>query len=322
MKSEKPLISIVVPVYNVEKYLSRCLETLLNQTYPKLEIILVNDGSTDNSGAICDNYGKKDKRIKVIHQSNKGLSGARNTGIGYAKGEYLGFVDSDDWIELNMFEVMLKTAIETNVQVIECKLQKAHNKLDHNSLSISRDVHIENRVEALTRIIKNQSFSVWRRLYKTQLVKDILFVQGKNSEDVYYTLEVFDRINKIAYVNDELYSYFIGGVSITRGGYRLKTLDTVDAALHLANKINKDETDVALRAHSNSFLLTILLYNYKSLNLYSTLDPKKKYRKRIKKLIRDNYDNSSPKIQLVLAKTMPIQIFQILMKLKKPFLRK
>jgi len=320
MKSEEPLISIIVPVYNVEKYLERCLDTLLNQTYSKLEIILVNDGSTDNSGAICDKYERKDKRIKVIHQLNKGLSGARNTGIKNVKGEYLGFVDSDDWVELNMFEIMLQTSIEKKVDVVECQLNKTDNKTDGTLLPIIKNAHIENRSDTLKRIIGNQSFSVWRRLYKTQLVKDIRFVEGKNSEDVYYTLEVLNRVNKIAFINNKLYNYFIGGVSITRGGYRLKTLDTVDAALHLAAIINKYETDEVLKANSNSFLLTILLYNYKLLNLNSNIDPEQEHRKRIKKLIVENFNNNYSNMQLTLAKIMPIPIFQLMLKLKNIFL--
>lgn len=316
MKKNKPLISIIVPVYNVEKYLARCLDTLLNQTYIELEIILVNDGSTDNSGIICDKYSNDDKRIKVYHQSNKGLSGARNTGLKFAEGEFIGFVDSDDWVEPNMFEVMVETLLTKNVGVVECGLNKLYKKSSDKSPSVTRNIYIENRLEALKRIIKNQSFSVWRRLYKANLIKNIFFVEGKNSEDVYYTLNVFQKIDKIAFIDDKLYNYFIGGVSITRGGYRLKTLDTVDAALFLHKTVEQQENDSALKSISNDFLLEILIYNYKSLSKNKQHDPSKEYRHTLKKLIVKHSKKKNVNPQIYLAKNLPIFAFELLIRLK------
>lgn len=322
MKSKTPLISIIIPVFNVEKYLHRCLDSIIKQTYTNLEIILVNDGSTDNSGKICDDFSKTDKRIKVIHQSNKGLSGARNTGLTYVNGDYIGFVDSDDWVEPSFFEAMLQTITTKDVDIVECNIQKANTKLEFYNESKIKKVIIENRNEAITRIIKNQSFSVWRRIYKTKLVSDIRFIEGKNSEDVYYTLEVFDRISNIALIDNKLYNYFIGGNSITRGAYRLKTLDSVEAAIYLTNRINKNETDANLKKSANLFLLKILLYNYKLLNINNNLDSDKKHRLKIKKLIENHYDNPNGDFQLFLAKIMPIPIFQLGIKLKNSLSKK
>ena len=115
-----PLISVVVPIYNVDKYLDRCVESIIKQTYTNLEIILVDDGSSDNSPQICDNWNVKDKRIKVIHKENGGLSDARNVGLSFATGEIISFIDSDDWIEHEMFEKMLNRKKKDNSDIVSC----------------------------------------------------------------------------------------------------------------------------------------------------------------------------------------------------------
>lgn len=121
---EEKLISIIVPVYNVEKYLKECIDSVISQTYKNLEIILVDDGSTDKSGEICDEYSKKDSRIKVIHKENGGLSDARNVALDIAKGEYIGFVDSDDYVEKDMFETLYKLAEEHNTEISSISFYK------------------------------------------------------------------------------------------------------------------------------------------------------------------------------------------------------
>jgi glycosyltransferase involved in cell wall biosynthesis len=117
---KQPLISIIVPVYKVEKFLSKCVDSILNQTYRNIEIILIDDGSPDNSPAICDEYAEKDNRIKVIHQRNAGLAGARNAGLAICRGEYIAFVDSDDYIEPNMMEAMLNAAVNNDCDIVRC----------------------------------------------------------------------------------------------------------------------------------------------------------------------------------------------------------
>ena len=121
-------ISVIVPIYNVEKYLDRCLKSIINQTYKNLEIILIDDGSPDNCGTICDEYAKKDNRIKVVHKDNGGLVKARNTGLDIATGEYISFIDPDDWIELNMYEEMIKIADETNTDIVRCGYYRDNDK--------------------------------------------------------------------------------------------------------------------------------------------------------------------------------------------------
>ena len=120
MNKNEPLISIIVPVYNVEKYLSKCIDSIINQTYKNIEIILIDDGSTDSSGAICDKYALVDSRIHVLHIENSGVSNARNVGLNHATGDYIGFVDSDDYIEPNMYELLLEELIADDVDVVQC----------------------------------------------------------------------------------------------------------------------------------------------------------------------------------------------------------
>lgn len=308
-----PLISIIIPVYNVEKYLNRCLNSVINQTYNKLEIILVNDGSTDNSLRICQKYKQTDSRILILNQKNKGLSGARNSGLDIASGEYIGFVDSDDWIELNMFELMLQTMIQQEVGIVECSLLRTL-EVD-NTIIRAGETIVEDRETSLNRIISNQHFSVWRRLYKKELLNNIRFVEGKNSEDVYFTISVFQKVRKIAYMKIDLYNYFIGGQSITRGGYRLKTLDSIDAAIFLEKKINIKEISKELKLISTKFLLIILLYNYKQLFINNEIDSDLSHRKKIKVLINKHYKFSLKNNQALLARILPLNIFGFILNL-------
>lgn len=138
-KKMKELISVIVPIYRVEKYLEPCIESIINQTYKNLEIILVDDGSDDNCGEICDKYAKIDARIKVIHKKNAGLNNARKSGIKIASGKYIGYVDGDDWIEPDMYETLLRNAVKYNVDVVETGV------IESNCINEKISIHIWNR---------------------------------------------------------------------------------------------------------------------------------------------------------------------------------
>lgn len=307
-------ISIIIPVYNVEKYLKRCLESVVNQTYKNLEIILVNDGSTDSSLEICNDYADKDPRVLVINQDNKGLSGARNSGLEIAKGDYIGFVDSDDWIETNMFSTMIKVLKDKKVDVVECSLLTTTDV--KNTVYRNGQLIIENRQSSLKRIIKNQNFSVCSRLHKRSSIADLRFIEGKNSEDVYFTINLYNKINTTAFLTHKFYNYYVADNSITRGDYKLKVLDSVEAALYLKNKIHKEESDKTLKNISRNLLLDIALYNYKMLNYNSNLDPKLVLRKKLKAIIKENYNKSSnSSLHLKLARFLPVNAFNLLIKL-------
>ena len=175
------MISVIVPVYNVEPYLRNCLDSIINQTYKDMEILIVDDGSIDGSDDICDEY-KSDKRVRVFHIKNKGLSGARNVGLDNAKGDWIAFVDSDDWIEPEMYEVLLKRAEETGADIVECGIFMEFKARTIQYPAIQDTVCETEAIEALIRRkIRNQ---VWNKIWKKECFSDIRFPDGRNYEDI------------------------------------------------------------------------------------------------------------------------------------------
>lgn len=209
-------ISVIVPVYKVESYLEQCISSIIKQTYKNLEIILVNDGSPDNCGKLCDIYAKKDSRIKVIHKKNGGLSDARNVALDIATGDYIGFVDSDDWININMYEVLINEAKNEDADIVECKFKSVYDrniKIDMNEVIEKK---IFNAEEAIKQHLKGKYFyrCVWNKIYKKELFKDIRFPYSKLAEDLYVTYKLFYKSSKLISVNFQGYYYYIRDNSI------------------------------------------------------------------------------------------------------------
>ena len=219
MKKEK--ISVIVPIYNVEKYLRRCLDSIINQTYKNLEIILVNDGSKDNSFEICKEYKNKDKRIVLIDQKNAGLSAARNSGIDIATGDYIGFVDSDDVLSTKMYEFLLKSIKESNSDISLCLFKSFNNNIEfdnnYNNIVLGKDGAIKELL--IDRKIASHACD---KLYKKELFNGIRFPKGKKYEDIPVIYKLFLKANNISFVDTELYGYFIREDSIT-GKYNIET---------------------------------------------------------------------------------------------------
>ena len=213
---QKDLISIIIPVYNVEAYLDRCIQSVIHQTYQNLEIILVDDGSTDHSGKMCDAYAKSDKRIKVVHKSNGGLSDARNAGLAVITGTYIGYVDSDDWIELEMYERMYAACIENQAELAICRYRteySAKNSAMSVDAVLESDLVVPLSRDALLQIYLcgHEKYviynSVWSKLFHRDLVKDMIFPKGRNSEDIMYTTKAFCRLKKAVYLDSGFYHY-------------------------------------------------------------------------------------------------------------------
>ena len=210
---EEKLISIIVAVYNIEKYIARCIDSILSQTYSKLEIILVDDGSTDSSGRICDDYKARDGRIRVIHKPNGGLSDARNAGLEIASGEYIGFVDGDDWIEADMYRAMYQACETEEAEIAVCRYKQITKSgvIDasaHNSVSLSKAEALEIYVCGDERyLIYN---SVWSKLFTHRLIQDIRFPVGRNSEDIMFTTKAFCRMKRLVYLDIAYYNYVLG----------------------------------------------------------------------------------------------------------------
>jgi len=221
-------ISVIVPVYNVEKYLPRCLDSLINQTLKDIEIIVINDGSPDNSGDIIEEYKKKDKRIIYIVQENKGLGSTRNKGVSLAKGEYIYFVDSDDFLELDALEKMYNKAKEENSDIVICSYKNVYDDKQE-------DVFIDKKLIEDTLSNKNNKIfnfvTAWSKLYKTKFLKelDISFSPRVWYEDLSYATKVLVKAKNINYVNEPLYNYYIRETSIMRSNNILKSLDLIKA---------------------------------------------------------------------------------------------
>lgn len=317
----EPKISIVVPVYNVENFLNRCVDSLLNQSRQRLEIILVNDASTDQSGKICDEYKNNHDNIVVIHRKTSGGSAsiARNTGLKIASGEYVSFVDSDDWIHPNMMEVLFKTLIDNNTRVVECDLIETSDYfIKPMSENLSNLVIVEDRVDALKRIINSQRFSVCVRLYEYNLVKNFKFPENVISEDVFFTLEVLKKINKLVRIDEPFYYYYITPNSVTRQSYSIKYFDSLNSGLHLQQYMQETEKDPELLEIVQHHILKKLMYHYKMLNYNPNVDPQYTNRRRIKHLIDENFFKSKRHDSyLKLANFLSVKSFEVLINLNK-----
>lgn len=226
--NQNPLISVIVPIYKVEAYLDRCLESIVNQTYENLEIILVDDGSPDNCPQMCDDWAKKDNRIKVIHNENSGVSYARNAGFELSKGEFIAFVDSDDWICETYIQDLYIVMRDECCDVVECDYSLVNDencKIDKIS-SVSMEIFTAE--EALHCNLIGDKFGdvIWNRLYHRSVV-DVKFENGKFHEDVYWVYQVLAKAKKLAHINQTLYFYFQRNDGFTGEKYTFKRIDAV-----------------------------------------------------------------------------------------------
>lgn len=231
-------VSVIVPIYKVEPYLKRAIDSILHQTYHNLEIILVDDGSPDQCGRICDDYAKEDNRITVIHKENGGLSDARNAGLDAAHGEYIVFVDSDDFIAEDYVETLMQCLKKYDADVAMCSYAvTASVELDESIFKASRDETVEvcDRRELLNNLYdanhKDATYFIvsWNKIYKASLWQDVRFPKGRIHEDEATTYKIYDRAQKGVYLHRPLYGYFTAPSSITRDRFNIKRLQWMDA---------------------------------------------------------------------------------------------
>ena len=223
------LISVIIPVYKVEKYLCRCVDSVLEQTYTNMEIILVDDGSPDNCPVMCDEYARQDSRVKVIHQENAGLSGARNAGIDMAQGQWLAFVDSDDYLAADFLERLYQACVDTGSSLSVCRWEYVRGEtIPEHGTGVTR-VYTGREMLANLYVPDGAYFVVaWNKLYRKELFEDIRYPLGRIHEDEATTYRIYDKVRKAAYVDRSLYGYFVTPVSITRG-FNPKRMDWVTA---------------------------------------------------------------------------------------------
>lgn len=252
------LISIIIPVYKVEKYLEKCIESVLKQTYTNLQIILVDDGSPDNCGKICDEYAKKDSRIEVIHKANGGLSDARNVGISKAKGRYIGFVDSDDYIKEDMYEILLNLIKKYDADVSICNL---YDVIDGNECIRNKENGIReySRIDILKEILldKNIQSYAWNKLYEKELFDEIKYPIGKKYEDIGTTFYLFEKCNKIVVTSEPEYYYLKRADSLVNNVTESTILDYTEIIIQRYIYIKQNIKE--LRKYNNYYLAKTLI---------------------------------------------------------------
>lgn len=224
-----PQISVIVPVYNVEKYLHRCVDSILAQTFTDFELILVDDGSPDNCGAICDEYARKDARVRVIHQKNQGQAAARNRAVAEANGDWIHFVDSDDMIHPQMLEVLYSAAVENDANISMCGAVESEEIPETFYSSPNRHAKVccmdEDSMEDLLEHGEHRYWVVWGKLIKKEIVQNIPFTKGRIYEDNAVVCQWLYEAGRVADLADRLYFYFVNEQGTTKNSFSWKQLD-------------------------------------------------------------------------------------------------
>ncbi len=229
----QPLISVIMPVYKVEKYLDTCVQSLVSQSYKNLEIILVDDGSPDRSGELCDRWAEKDPRVRVIHKANSGPSDARNAGLEIATGEFIAYADSDDILHPEMYERLLSVMEQQQADIVECDYREFFDGTEPELPDCSDAITAYDPESALNVLISGKEFRylVWNKLYRRRIMGDLRFLSGKIHEDVFYVYQVFDLCKKIVKLHCPLYLYRQWPESIMGTAFSMKRLDSLEARL-------------------------------------------------------------------------------------------
>lgn len=213
----EPLVTILTPCYNVAAYLPQCLESIINQTYKNLQIVLIDDGSKDKTWGILQNYALKDQRIEIYQQQNQGVASTRNNLLNKVKGDYVLFVDSDDWIESNMVEYMLTQILDYNADLVTCG-----KVINDNIVSVDFSVTDYSKTDAIERFLYHKEFrgELWNKLFKTSILSDILFERSISyGEDALFCWYALQRCKRVLYTNRQLYHYRMNDASISHGSF-------------------------------------------------------------------------------------------------------
>lgn len=270
------VVSVIVPIYNVEQYLTHCIKTILQQSYKNLEIILVDDGSPDNCGKMCDGFATKDNRIKVIHKQNGGLSDARNAGIDIATGNYITFIDSDDYVMPDMIESLMNIIDKENADIAQCNFIRSENDFigeqqHESSQSEKFTVYFDDRMSAYLKDKKINTVA-WGKIYKRSLFNGIKFPVGRLHEDVFTTYKLIHEAGSVAVTDYVGYVYRINENSITTSNFFPKKLDSVYGEIERAEFIKKNYPDLRKQAYSgiiwacNQCLLQMAKASYRGKN--------------------------------------------------------
>lgn len=294
-------LSVIVPVYNVEEYICECINSIICQTYKDLEIIIIDDGSTDNSGAICDEFANKDSRIKVFHKANNGVSSTRNTGIELSTGELITFVDSDDTLDCEMYETLVSIIINNNVDIAHCSYKRIDGS-EIKKIGDSGKLIVQDRTEGLECLISGRLFvgSMWNKIYKKELIKNIrLREELVINEDVLFNIQAFDLAQSSGFIDKCLYNYFVRTASSATNTTKaiIKARDSAFVSEYIYYKI----TDKPLVRSTTNRYVNLLC------NLYRVEKDLNKRQKIIKKMFSVNKDilDKNNKVSIYLIKYAP-----------------
>ncbi len=287
MKKMKPLISVIVPVYNVEQYLNKCVDSIINQTYKNLEIILVDDGSPDRCGEICDEYAEKDDRVKVIHKENGGQGSARNMGLDICKGEYIAFVDSDDWIDLDMYECMMSDLLEYAADLSMCNFWIVNGE-KISAEDGCEDVIVMNNKQLMEFYYSDSRMntSPCNKLYKKDLWEGLRYPENVFREDELILYKVLLKADKTVHTGLPKYFYYIRTGSSEHSGFSPKYLiscESIDRQAEEVLRIYPDLKDVLndVRLWTRVKIASDMIFQQK-VNMYKDIY------KDIKRFIKEN----------------------------------
>lgn len=297
------VISVVVPVYNVEPYLKECLESIINQTYRDLEIILIDDGSTDKSGDICDEYGKKDERIIVIHQNNQGSASAKNAGLRKSSGEYLAFVDSDDFLQEDAYEFMVKQLEEYCADIIQGCFRKVYQKF-YRDVNKIIEMQILDTFEFLELFTKDWTCGLlWDKLYKRDIFKDIYFKEGHKIDDEFFTYKGVMNSKKILRVPHYIYNYRqrISSVMFSKDSQLKIISDSLEYLSIRREEVTKSFPQLK-KVYDEHYLNMLIIL---SKNEYINAEHIKEIKQHVKK-----YFNENDKIKISLALCIELKKLQ------------
>ncbi len=287
LKKDK-LVSIVVPVYNAEDYLESCVDSLISQTYKNIEIILVNDGSTDHSVEICEKYAKMDSRIKVMHKENGGVSSARNTALKEASGDYVCFVDSDDTTNEDMIRILYDTMISKSADIVICSYQLVSEDGLIENVSVTKDVEFTTR-EALKDVLLTKTFtgSPWGKLFKTEKVKTLSFDEDIFfGEDMLFVVKAIKNAEKIVFIPLPYYNYNIRENSASTSFFNDKRFSDLISRQRIYGEISQmNDRELTEYAHVSIILADIIMLQ----QLFYEKSIHKKYCKDIEKSVRNNF---------------------------------
>lgn len=316
------LISVIVPIYKVEKYLDKCIASIIGQKYRELEIILVDDGSPDSCGEICDRYSAIDSRIKVFHQKNGGVSDARNTGIMQATGKYLSFVDGDDYIEPDMIEILYNNLTDNNADISICNYHTLGEKTgaEHKEITISEGVW-DRQTFWENYYSKNQYYCVvlWNKLFKRELFYGLSFPKGRISEDAWIMGDVIKKCTRIYACDRECYTYLKRGDSSMADGLLVSWLSAVEACIERM-KLFEADSDYSNMGKNVSYIMRTMV-NIRVNSGYAKADMEEYYiavKKKCKSMYRcyRKYCGAKIRLQYVLFVSNE-KLYKFLMNCKK-----